>query len=345
MSEATAELARFDGEVGAAMAPFEALLLRSEAAASSQIEDLTASAKAIALAEIGEGRSRANADVIVANTRAMQAALRLADAPDERSIIEVHRALLEPSAPDAVGRWREQAVWIGGVSSSPHGAAYVAPEWTRIPTAMEDLVRFMGRHDVPPLMLIAIAHAQFETIHPFPDGNGRTGRALVHALLRAKRVTTTVTVPVSAGLLTDTDRYFDALTAYRLGEPQPIVEMLSTSSFEAVNNGRALVHDLRATRAEWDELITARRGATAHRLADLLMRQPVVTSAIVQQELQVAPSNANLALEHLANEGILRQVSTGRRNRVWAASDVLSALDAFAQRAGRRNRSTTRLGR
>jgi Fic family protein len=335
--EASAEIARFDAELGADIAPYAPLLLRSESAASSKIENLTASAKAIALAEIGDP-TRQNATIIVANTRAMQAAISLADDLDEQAILDMHEALLGASHPDLVGRWRDQQVWVGGSNYGPHGAAYVPPRHERVSAAMADLVAFMRRDDLPSLVQATIAHAQFETIHPFPDGNGRTGRSLIHALLRAKRLTRTVTVPVSAGLLTDTDAYFDSLTAYRRGEPATIIELLAEASFRAIDNGRKLVADLAGVRAAWDERITVRRGAAAHRLADLLVRQPVVDSPLVQRELGVAATNANTAVDHLVEKGILQKVSGNYRNRKWAASEVLDELDAFAARAGRRSR-------
>jgi fido (protein-threonine AMPylation protein) len=95
-------------------------------------------------------------------------------------------------------------------------------------------------------------------IHPFPDGTGRTGRALVHAQLRHKGLTRNVTLPVSAGLLTDTDAYFAALSAYREGDLLAIVEQFSRAAFAAVTNGH-LVDDLRAIRAGWDDRVVARR--------------------------------------------------------------------------------------
>ncbi len=169
------------------------------------------------------------------------------------------------------------------------------------------------------LVQATITHAQFETIHPFPDGNGRTGRALLHSLLRAKRLTRTVTVPVSAELLTNTDAYFATLTAYREGEPTTIVELIADASFRAIDNGRALATDLATIRAGWNERITARRRASAHRLADLLVRRPVVDSPLVQRELDVAATNANTGIGHLEDKGILTMVSGNYRNRKWAA--------------------------
>lgn len=206
----------------------------------------------------------------------------------------------------------------------------------RVPLAIDDLERFLARDDLPTLVQAAIAHAQFETIHPFTDGNGRTGRALVHSLLRAKELTRHVTVPVSAGILADTRRYFNALSAYRDGDPEPIVERLAIASFAAINNSRALVDELHTVRASWDEAITARRGASAWRLADMLLSQPIVDSPLVQRQLGVTAPAALGAIGQLVEADVLVKVSGRERYRRYSAPRVLEALDAFAVRAGRR---------
>jgi Fic family protein len=329
------EIARFDAEVGADLAPFSSILLRTESVASSRIENLTASAKAIALAELGD-TGRENATVIVANATAMRAAIALADQLNGEAILAMHEALLGSTEPEAAGKWRTVQNWIGGSDWSPHDAIFVPPQPNRIPAAINDLERFLARDDVPVLVQAAIAHAQFETIHPFPDGNGRTGRALIHSLLRGKGLTRRVTVPVSAGLLAATGRYFEALTVYRDGDPEPIVERLSSASFAAINNGRALVDELRAVRASWDEAISARRGATAWRLADLLLSQPVVDSPLAQRQLRVTAPAALGAIGQLVEAGVLVKISGDQRYRRYSAPRVLEALDAFALRAGRR---------
>jgi Fic family protein len=109
----------------------------------------------------------------------------------------------------------------------------------------------MRRDDIAALTQAAIAHAQFETIHPFADGHGRTGRAIVSALLRANGVTEKVTIPVSSGLLTNTGLYFDALGAYREGSIQPIVERFAESGVEAVGNGRLLAAEIRGVESDY----------------------------------------------------------------------------------------------
>lgn len=335
--EATAELARFDAEMGSDIAPFGAILLRSESAASSRIENLTASAKAVALAELGD-TSRRNATEIVANTSAMTAAIALADRLDESAILAMHAALLEQHDPNIAGTWRSAQVWIGSSGYGPHTVRFVPPHHTRVVAAIDDLVRFMQRDDLPVLPQAAIAHAQFETIHPFPDGNGRTGRAIVHCLLRGKRLTRQVTVPVSAGLLADTERYFDALTAYRAGETQPIVERFAEASFDSIVNGRRLVTELRAIRAAWSDSVTSRRQAIVWRALDIAFQHPVLDNALVQRLLDVSAMGAEAAITELVKIGALQEITGGRRNRRYAAVPVLAALDAFAERAGRRTR-------
>lgn len=333
--DASVEIARFDAELGAEVAPFASVLLRSESASSSKIENLTSGAKSIALAELGS-KDKRNATEIVGNVAAMVAALALADRLDEDAILAMHEALLVDVQPEIAGRWREEQVWIGGDSFGPHGAAFIPPHHDHVPALMADLVNFTRRADLPLLSQAAIAHAQFETIHPFPDGNGRTGRALIHAMLRGHGLTRNVTVPVSAGLLTDTNGYFDSLTAYRQGDPSAIVEKLANAAFAAAANGRQLVLDLREIRQRWEDTIKARRGATAWKLADVLIRQPVIDTPTVARELAVTPQNALRAVAPLVEVGILEEFTGFARNRMWQSRDVLDALDDFAARAGRR---------
>ena len=335
LDDASAEVARFDAELGHEIAPFAAVLLRSESAASSKIENLTASARAIAEAELHLYVGR-NASLIVANERAMSAAIALADQIDADAILGMHAALLERTDPGIAGRWRGEQVWIGGSDFGPHGAPFVPPHHSRVPAAITDLMTFIDREDIPVLAHAAVAHAQFETIHPFPDGNGRVGRALVHALLRHKRLTRNVTVPVSAGLLTDTDTYFAALSAYRTGDPLAIIEQFARAAFAAIDNGRRLVNDLRTIRRGWNEAVRVRRGATAWRVADLLVRHPVINAALIASELGVAPQNSYRSLRPLVEAGVVVEFSDKKRNQLWRAPEVLDALDRFATRAGRR---------
>lgn len=335
--DAVRAITRFDSEVTAVaeLAPLAAVLLRTESASSSQIEGVTAGARALALAAIDQ-RTGPNARLVAANVTALRRAVELADDLSTETLLAAHAALLEGHAYAEPGRLRAQQVWIGSDAISPHTASFVPPHHDRVPAAMADLVAFVRRTDLPVLVHAAVAHAQFETIHPFNDGNGRVGRTLVHAMLRRADVTRRLTVPVSAGLLTDTAAYFDALTAYRDGDVAPIVRQFAAASFRAVDNGRRLVEDLERIHAEWADDLASRRGSAARRLLPHLLNQPAVNVAHVVAALDVALSAAQRAVDQLESAGILVRSGGGQRNRVWVAPDVIDALDAFAERAGRR---------
>lgn len=336
IEEATQLLTRFDAEVGPGGLPFASILLRTESASSSEIENLTSGARAIAAAELGE-RETGNAALIVRNVRTMEAALALADRIDGESIIAMRTALLGSYARDLTGGWRDEQVWIGGDSLSPHLADFVPPHHDRVPAAIDDLVDFMDRVDIPALAQVAIAHAQFETIHPFPDGNGRTGRAIVQAILRHADVTTNIAVPVSAGLLHDVKDYYGALTEYRRGELGPTVTAFTRAASYAVVNGRQLVRDIMSIQAEWEvQMRGLRSDAAARRVSALAITHPVLNSDTVVRELRVAPPTAFRALDALVKHGVLKAANSQRRNRIWLADPVLGALDDFAARAGRR---------
>ncbi|MFW0793282.1 Fic family protein [Gordonia sp. CPCC 205515] len=335
VAEASAVITRFDADLGRELAPFAAILLRSESTSSSQIENLSSGAKQIALAELGS-REKRNATQIVGNVAAMTAAIDLADDLDTSAILSMHHALMEHTDPEIAGRWRDDQVWIGGSSIGPHDADFVAPTAEHVPELMADLITFAHRTDIAPLALTALAHAQFETIHPFPDGNGRTGRALIQSMLRANGLTQNVTVPVSAGLLVDTRGYFAALDAYRSGDPSLIIETLSHAALSAVANGLQLVADLRLVRENWGNRVRARQGSGAQRLLDILLRQPVVDRQTTAVELGISPDNADRAIQPLVDAGILHEFTGFSRNRMWHAAEVTDALDEFAARAARR---------
>ena len=337
LDDATRLLTAFDAGGAGEVAPFAAILLRSESAASSHIENLTSSARALAEAAIGAG-DRTNAVAILANVRTMQAAMDLAGDLDVASILSMHRALLTGQQRLRPGRWRQEQVWIGGTGLHPGDADFVPPVAAEVPHLMNDLVAFLDRDDVPPLALGALAHAQFETIHPFADGNGRTGRALLHASLLNTGVIHRVTVPISAGLLVSKDRYFEALGSYRAGDAEPILRCVADAARAGVTVGEGLVDRLRELRADWDRRVEARSDSAVWPVADLLLRQPVVTAKLVMTDLDVSAPTAQAALSRLVDTGILVESTGWKRNRVYRSPEVLDALDGYAAGLGRRSR-------
>lgn len=339
-AEAANALTRFDASMATVLgadevSPLAAVLLRTESASSSQIEQITAGAKALAMVSIGQSGG-VNASLVAANAAAMEKAVALSDRIDAATIIDVQAALLHRDDPVHRGAFRSEPVWIGARGSSPHSASFVAPRFERVPGLIDDLVAFAHRTDIEPFLQVALAHAQFETIHPFTDGNGRTGRALVQAMLRAAGMTQRITVPVSAGLLSHVEGYYEALTAYRAGDLDPIVTSFAAAAFAAIGNGEALVGELAAIREDWDGRVRARSGAAVWRALPRVVSQPAVTVNHLADSLGVSKPTAQTAIDHMVAAGVLVSVNGFRRNRVWVAAEVIKALDDFAERAGRR---------
>ena len=340
VEDATRQLVSFDehaqrvlGADNPALGPMTAILLRTESASSSQIEQLTTSAEQLALAEIDEG-DKANAVTVVGNVRAMEAALQLADEISQESILAMHEALMihqRGSAPIDAGRFRLEQVWIGAGDAGPRVAEFVAPHHDRIPGAIEDLVEFIGRQDIPVLIQVAVAHAQFETIHPFPDGNGRTGRALAQSILRNKGLVASTAVPISAGLLVDVDRYFTALGAFRDGDAGPIVREFARASRFAAVSGTKLVDDLvaqlDASRAKMQGL---RADAAAWKVLPALVGQPAVNTAYLVETLGLGEMAALRAVDALTERGVLTETTGKARGRVWQHRGIFDVLDAYA---------------
>jgi Fic family protein len=335
--EAAAEIARFDASSEHTLGAITAVLLRSESASSSQIEQITANARAIAEAEL-TGHGSGNAVGIVDNMRAMAEAVDRTDAMTVDGITEVQRILLERHSPRLVG-WRSEPVWVGGRGSTPVTADFVAPDHRRISAALDDLVAFAGRDDLPVLPQIAVAHAQFETIHPFADGNGRTGRALVHLMLRAKQIARTATVPISGGLLVGKEGYFEALGAYRSGDATPVIDEFNHAALRAVQHGRQLLDAMTALREIWRATVRARSDSTVWKILDLLPAHPVIDAETVARHTGTHVNGVRRSVAPLVEAGILVTSQHYRSHRqLYRAPAVLDLLDGYAAEVGRRQR-------
>lgn len=344
VEDATRRLVAFDQHArhtlsagDAVLGPMAAVLLRTESASSSQIEQLTTSAKQLALAEITAG-GKPNARTVVGNVRAMEAALRLADEIGSESILEMHRALLaqQSGLEHEAGRYRREQVWIGTGRAGPRFATFVPPHHDRVPGAIADLVSFARREDLSVLVQVAVAHAQFETIHPFVDGNGRTGRALAQSILRAKGVIESAAVPISAGLLVDTERYFAALGSFRAGDAGPIIREFASASRVAASTGTRLVDELVGELERSRQALHGLRSdAAAWRVLPSLIGQPVVNTKHLESALGLGQVAALRALDTLTSRGVLTEVSGRSRDRVWQHDGILAVLDDYAARIRR----------
>jgi Fic family protein len=328
-------IVRFDTELSKKAISMPKILLRSESASSSQIEHLSASARNIAMAEIGQSDKR-NAIEIAGNIKAMEKALAVSDSVSIQSIKQIHYALLQNVDSEIAGEIRTKQVWVGGRGISPHSADFVPPHAANVPGYLADLIKFANRDDIHALLRTAVAHCQFETIHPFLDGNGRTGRALMQVMLASGGLIRKSALPISAGLLANTSKYFDALSAYREGDYAPITEQICLASLDAVTIGRRTLLDFENLQGEWRERATARKDALVWKLIDLLLSSPVVDVKFAVSELSASDPAVRTAIDQCLETGILKVLNNKKRDVLYEAPEVLKLFDRFAAEIGRR---------
>lgn len=337
------DLARLNLVHGRTLVALNPLQLRTEAIDSSKIEDVEAG-----LADYGRALLGAGASASAVSMASATAALTrmIDDAETSRrvrldAVLTAHSDLFRrhPEEAHRAGRLRTTQNWVGGSDYSPLGALHVPPPPETVPAYLDDLVAFANRDDLPALAQAAIVHAQFESIHPFLDGNGRIGRALIHAVLRRRRASRHLTVPIASALVAHRERYFDALVDYRRGTAHTIVAMLATATSIATRESWRTAEHLTELRAGWQDRLAVRPGTPPYRLLDLLTEEPIVNVALVAERLRISEEDAGSALRTVAGAGVVSRASRSRRAPVWVAAAVLAAIDDLRlriQASGRR---------
>jgi len=306
-------------------------LLRSESVASSRIENLRVSHRRVAEALVDRQHAPAAAREVANNVAAMTRAIDSAAGQIDRETIRaVHRAILTGTREEEhAGIERTVQSWIGG--QSPRDARYVPPPAELVGPLLDDLVAFAARDDLPVIGHAALLHAQFEGIHPFVDGNGRTGRCLVHALLHWRGLAPTLVPPISAVLLTDRDGYYAVLADWQQrGDPFPLFHAFAEATSAASHHAAGLAATLRRLKDDWYERAHhPRAGSIVRRLIESLPAQPVLTAAIAAEAHGVDAGVARRGLRVLVEADVVRVAPGRQRNRVWVADDVFDVLDEF----------------
>ena len=321
------------------------LLLRAEAVASSRIEGLEVGARRLLKAQVaaglGEDASDVTATEVLNNIEAMRWAVDgLADV-DQITVdhlLGIHKRLLAGTRLEQhAGRLREQQNWIGGSSYNPCSAAFVPPPWERVRDLLGDLCEFCNGDELPAVAQAAIAHAQFETIHPFIDGNGRTGRALIHAILRRRGLAPTVVPPVSLVLATWSTDYVNGLTATRYRSDAPSQEavegldywvgLFAAAMTRAVADAESYEQRVDEVQAAWRESLgKVRANSAVDILLDALPGAPVITAQSAAALIGRSKQAVNEAIPRLVDAGVLKQTTVGRRNRAFEALDLINAF-------------------
>lgn len=324
------------------------ILLRAESVASSRIEGLEVGARRLlraeAAIELGEAASDVTATEVLANIDAMAAAIRDTGRGDPITLVRLlqfHRKLLAGTRLDAhAGSIRSEQNWTGGSSYNPCSAAFVPPPPELLPGLLDDLCAFCNADDMPAIAQAAIAHAQFETIHPFVDGNGRTGRALIHLILRRRGLATRILPPVSLVLATWSDDYVGALEATRYRGPASSaaardgfdlwIGRFAAACRRAVADAGTFEQRTRLLQDAWRRRLgSVRAGSAAELLLRALPGAPVITAQSASVLVGRSFKAANDAITRLVAADILRQVSVGRRNRAFEAHEAVEEFTAL----------------
>ena len=306
-------------------------LLRAEALASSAIENLALSHKRLAHAALDPDVDR-RATEILTNIDAMEAAIALgrSGAPIAVGDIQaLHASLARGTELDALaGRLRDGPGWVQG--ATPLNARYVAPPAEYLDGLLADLLQFVNeRDDLPATAHAALAHAQFEAIHPFADGNGRVGRCLIHAMLIRRELAPRYVAPISVVLTTRRERYLDGLTSYRRGDVRGWCGFFASATAAAAGKAAWFTGEVGRLQNDWRTAVSARSDAAVWALIDALPSHPVIDARTAEALSGRSFQSANTALEMLEKAGVLVRRDTRMRGRSWEAPALLALLEDF----------------
>jgi Fic family protein len=313
-------------------------LLRSESVASSRIEDVFISHKRLARAAHAgperlqrDGRAREVLGNVDAMKQAMEVGARDEIAVDD--LLEIHRLLLRNTdIRQIAGVVRTTQNWIGGNPYNPLEAAFVPPPPESLPELLDDLCQFVQRDDLPPVVQAAIAHVQFETIHPFADGNGRTGRALIYAVLRRRGEITRYIPPISLVLSAAPDIYVEGLNSYRRGHASEWLELFAETTARAAGEAERLAKEIENLEEEWLRRVgEPRRDSATRLLIGALPAEPVIDSASAGNLVDRSHVAVNNALRQLEEAGIVKRLNERKWGRVWECDELLDLVKDFEE--------------
>ena len=353
VADAETALTRLDAS-SVALADSEALarlLLRAESVASSRIEGLEIGARRLLRADAARRLGIEPRDVtareILGNIDAMTWAvdtIEQGSAITVDTLLETHRRLLAGSRMEEYGgRVREVQNWIGGSGYNPCSASFVPPPPEVVDDLLADLVEFCNSDSLPAMAQAAVAHAQFETIHPFADGNGRTGRALIHMVLRRRGLGLRILPPVSLILATWSQDYIEGLTGTRyVGAAESSIArsginrwiaLFASACLRAVEDASHFEGQVREIQSSWRQRVgRARRDSAVNLLISVLPSAPVLTTTTASELVGRSFPATSMAIERLVAAGVLVQVSVGRRNRAYEAPELIDVFTAFERR-------------
>jgi len=336
LSAADQTLGRLDGVIQTVPNPdlFVAMYVRREAVLSSQIEGTQSTLDDLLAAELEPEAAGLPEDVeeVVNYVAAMNYGLdRLATLPlSKRLIREIHAELLRTGrgAQRMPGEFRRDQNWIGPQDAPIERATFVPPPVVQMIEALDDFERFL--HDpgeLPVLIHVGLAHAQFETIHPFLDGNGRVGRLLITFLLVHRGVLHRPLLYLSHYLKQNRAEYYDRLMAIRRsGDWEGWLRFFLRGAAETATEATETARAILALREQHRESVQSTAGLNGVRLHDLLFDRPLVNVNLVKASLGVSFATANNLVGQFEEMGLVREITGGRRRRVFRYDSYLALL-------------------
>lgn len=342
LSQADHALGKLDGIGSVLPNPdlFVAMYVRQEAVLSSQIEGTQSTLEDVLQFQVDEKSNELPRDVeeVVNYVRAMNHGIKRLDTLplSLRLIREIHAKLMEGVRGQnrTPGQFRKTQNWIGPAGATLNSATFVPPPVQEMNEALDKFEKFLHDQSLPVLIHTGLAHAQFETIHPFLDGNGRIGRLLITLLLCQRNVLHRPLLYVSHYLKLHRAEYYDRLMAIRNdgnweGWLRFFLVGVEDVSEEAVNTSRRIL----TLREQHRALVNSSLGSNAGsglRLLDYLYEQPIVNIRVVEKHLQSSFVTANKLVEQLVKLNILKETTGGQRNRRYSYFPYLALFESSA---------------
>lgn len=336
---AAASLQRADDRIGHRFETLARLLLRAEGVASSQIEGVRAPAELVAVAELDADAIDTSSAWVADNLAVVDGSLSHARSQATLGVRDLHawhrRLMVHGTLPEElVGTFRRTQNWVGG--ATPRDAAYVPPPAEHVGDLMRDLLRFVNVSTLDPITVAAVGHAQFETIHPYGDGNGRLGRVLIGWTL-ARRTGLAIPPPVSVVMARDIGGYLSGLTRFRRGDVAGWVQWMAGAVSRSAEEVLDVIAYAEEVRRRWEgALAGVRADAAARRLAELVQEHLVITAPRAADLLSVSAPTARGAIEALAERGILEPLNLpptrpGRPAQWWMAGELVSLVGRWSR--------------
>ena len=312
---------------------FISMYVRKEALMSSQIEGTQATLEDVLDPMLENNTNRPVGDVVNYIKATDFAINRLKELPlCNRLIKEAHKVLLAGvrGQNKCPGEFRHSQNWIGGAGSTLQNARYIPPSVEDMQQAMSDLEKYINAEDnLDVLIRAGLIHYQFETIHPFLDGNGRIGRLLITLFLMEQKVLTTPALYISYFLKKNRIEYYDRMSEVRLkGNYEQWIKFFLEAVYESAKDAVETIDKLTALHDKNCAKIAnlGRRAKNGMRVFEYLESNPIIEIRKTSQELDIAFNTISSVIKDLINIGVLEQTSNQSRNRTFAYKEYLEIL-------------------